>query len=481
MQTVRDIPALSGERIDGHAFEFQRGRGELFVRAQQECGPISTVRFFHLRVVVLSAPELIHEALVEQARRFEKSVAIKMAFYPLAGKGLFSSDGDLWKRQRKLVSPLFQPAVVRAYADLMSEVITRYLDGWKDGDVIDAGREMTRITMAVVGKVLFDADTFDDADDLGGAIRVLFEHLGEQAGSLGLVARALAGARLLELGALPPRAEALRERAIAWLAMPKRGLTPGSRRVYAAVATLDDKVRRMIDERRRVGLVRPDLLSRLLGARDEDDGSVMTDRQVRDEAVTLFVAGHETTATSTTWALHHLSRHPEVYRRWKAETAALEGRLPTADDTPRLGYTLGMFKEALRLYPPAPLLDRVVVEDATIGGYRLPRKTAILVSPYALHRQPHLFPDPERFDPDRFSPEAEAARPRLAWMPFGVGPRVCIGAQFAALEAQLLLAQIAQRFDLEPVDREPVALDFQSVLRPARPVRLRVRRVSTAA
>jgi cytochrome P450 len=237
----------------------------------------------------------------------------------------------------------------------------------------------------------------------------------------------------------------------------------------------------MIEERRRVGSGRADLLSRLLAARDEDDGSGMTERQVRDEVVTLFVAGHETTATSTTWALHFLSRHPEAYRRWKAEAAALGGRIPTADDAPRLGYTLGVFKEALRLYPAAPALDRVAVEDVTVGGYRLPRKTMVVVCPYALHRQPHLWPDPERFDPDRFSAEAEASRPRLAWLPFGAGPRVCIGAQFAALEAQLLLAQIARRFDLEPVDQNPVGVDFRSVLRPARPVRLRVRRASTGA
>jgi len=478
MKTVADLPAPPHEGFSGHALAFRRERGELFVRAQRTAGDIGRIRFFNIDLVTLNAPELIRQVMVEQASVFPKSLALRMAFFPLAGKGLFTSEGDLWKRQRKLMSPMFHPAVVRGYAETMSAVIARYLDGWKDGDVLDMGREMTRITMAVVGKVLFDAETFDDADELGAAIRVMFHYVADLGGSPVLIARATLALKLLDLGALPARAEALRARAIEQLSMPLRLPTPRSRRLYAAIATLDDKVRRMIDERRRVGSDRPDLLSRLLAARDEDDGSVMTDRQVRDEAVTLFVAGHETTATSTTWALYFLSRDREVYRRWKDEAAALGGRVPTADDAPRLPYALGIFKEALRLYPPAFLLDRVATEDVEVGGYLIPRRTPVFVCPYALHRQPALWPEPERFDPDRFTPQAEAARPRLAWLPFGAGPRVCIGAQFASLEAQLLLAQIAQRFDLEPVGDEPILPDFDKTLRPAKPVMVRVRRAS---
>jgi cytochrome P450 len=479
MKTLKDIPTLPSEGFDGHAFAFRRERGDLFVRAQRTCGDLGRLRFFHQSLLALNAPEPIHEVMVEHARVFPKSLAIRMAFFFLAGKGLFTSEGDLWKRQRKLMSPMFQPAVVRGYGGSMSAVIGQYLDGWKDGAVLDMGREMTRITMAVVGKVLFDSDTFDDADELGAAIQVLFRHLGDQGGSAALIARATLGLKLLELGALPVRAEALREQAIERISMPLRLPTRGSRELYGAVAKLDDKVRRMIDERRRVGVgvARPDLLSRLLAAHD-DDGSVMTDRQIRDEAVTLFVAGHETTATSTTWALYFLARHPEVYDRWKAEVAALGGGVSIADDAPRLGYTLAVFKEALRLYPPAFLLDRVSAEDVEVSGHLVPRGTPVLVCPYALHRRPELWPEPERFDPDRFTPEAEAARPRLSWLPFGAGPRVCIGAQFASLEAQLILAQIAQRFELEPASDAPVAPNFERALRPAKPVLIRVHRAS---
>lgn len=472
---------LSGQRFDGHANEFRRTRGHFFLRMQAENGGISRLRFFNVEGLSVADPELLHDVFVERARAFEKSLALKMAFYPLAGKGLFTSEGDLWKRQRKLMAPLFSPAAVRGYADTMNAVISRYLDTWRDGEVIDAGREMTRITMAVVGKILFDSDTFDDADELGAAIQVMFHHLTDQGGSLALILRATAGVQLLELGQLPPWADKLRSDTIDWLSRPLPFPTAGRRRLFSAVATLDRKMKEMIDERRRSGGDRNDLLTRLLRARDEDDGKVMTDRQVRDEAITLFVAGHETTATSTTWALHFLSRNPEVYRRWKEEVAGLEGRAPSADDAARLVYTTGIFKEALRLYPPAFILDRVPQEDVKVGDYHVPRHTVIFVCPYSMHRRPELWPDPERFDPGRFTPENEAKRHRLAWLPFGAGPRVCIGASFAAQEAQILLAQIAQRFELEAVDRDPVGVSFLTALHPDRPVRLRVKRVTPGA
>jgi cytochrome P450 len=473
MKTLRDIPMLSGARLDGHASQFREEHGDFFLRVQRECGDIGTFRFFNVRVVVVSSPEVIHEVLVERAKSFEKGLAFRMQFHTVAGKGLFTSAGDLWRRQRKLMSPLFQPAAVRGYADMMNTVIARYLDGWRDGAVIDAGREMSRITMAVTGKALFDSDEFDDADEVGAAVQTVFEFLSEQAGSNSLIARAALGGMLVALGELPPWADALRERAIARLATPPRWLTAKGRALHAAIALLDAKIQQFIDDRRRAGPKR-DLLTALLAARD-DDGSVMTDHQLRDEAFTLFVAGYETTAIGATWTLALLGRHPEIYRRWKAEAAALGGRVPTADDAPRLGYAARMFKEAMRLYPPGFIIDRATTEEVEIGGYLLPKNTAIIISPYAFHRRPDLWPDPERFDPERFTPEAEAARPRLAWLGFGAGPRVCIGAQFAALEAQLLFAQIAQRFDLTLVSLDPLRASFESGLRPATPVLMRVR------
>lgn len=476
MKTVKDIPLLPGANFTGHMSEVRDTRGDFFVRIHRELGDIGRIKLFALDGVSIASPELIHQVLVEKAKSFEKTLAIKIAFYPTVGKGLFTSEGELWKRQRKLLAPLFNPAVVRGYAGVMNEVIARHLDAWKDGDVIDASVEMTRITMAVVGKVLFDSDKFDDADELGAAIQTVFGYITDISGTLGLVARAMAGNQLLKLGELPPWGEAMRERAMHLISSPVPWPTARRRAQIAAVHTLDRKVQELIDERRRAPNARDDLLTRLLNARDEDDGAAMPDRQVRDEAMTLFVAGHETTATTTAWSLYFLSKHPDIYRRWKEEVAHIGDRVPTAEDAGRLPYTTGIFKEAMRFYPPAFVLDRVAMEDVQIGEYLFPRDSLIFMSPYALHRRPELWPDPLRFDPERYTPEAEAKRPRLAWLPFGAGPRVCIGAGFATLEAQLLLAQISQRFDFEPAYEGTIGPTFMSALRPERPVLLRLKK-----
>ncbi len=475
MKTIADIPVLSGQTFSGHAQEFRTTQAAILLRVMRELDDVGQIRFFNFPLVVFCAPELVHEALVEKQKSFGKSLAIKMMFYPFAGRGLFTSEGEPWRKQRKLMAPLFNPGAIKSYAATMNGVITRCLDDWKDGTVIDAGREMTRITMGIAGKTLFDADTTDESDELSDAVRAMFEYLGDQTASVSIVVRASIGGLLLDLKDLPAPLERARHAILEALHQPVPLPTKKRRRVLASLRMLDDRIQRMITDRRQKGGERQDLLSRLLAARDEDDGSFMTDRQVRDEAMTLFIAGHETTATSTTWALYFLSRHPDVYRRWKEEVAGLSGKTPNAEDAPRLEYTRGVFRETIRLYPPAYALDRVTIEDVEIGGYRLPKGTAIIIPIHALHRRESIFPDPERFDPTRFSPEAEAKRPRGAYVPFGAGPRICIGATFATLEAELLLAQIAQRFDFEPVDRDPIGPDYLTALRPERPVLLRVR------
>lgn len=475
MRSLKDIPSLSGARFDGHASQFRKERGDFFIRAHAELGGVGQFRLFQFPVVSIVSPDLLHDVFVERARSFEKTLALRVAFYPLAGQGLFTSEGDLWRTQRKRMAPFFHPGAIKGYADTMNEVIDQCLSTWRDGQVIDAGKEMTRLTMAVAGKVLFDVDTLDESDELGAAITVLFNDLAEETASFSLIGRtALLGA-LQDLPRLPPWASAARERFAELVKSPHTWPTPRGKRLASAIATLDGGILRMIESRRSSTAAREDVLSRILSARDED-GSRMSDRQVRDEAVTLFVAGHETTATSTTWALYFLSRHPEIYRRYVAEARALEHD-PTAADTARLPCTLGTFKEALRFYPPAFMLDRVAMEDVVLGDIEIPRRTAILISVYALHRRPELWPDPLRFDPDRFTPEAEAARPRLAWMPFGAGPRVCIGAQFATQEALFALARIARRFDFEPVDKAPIGPSYATALRPERPVLLRLHKV----
>lgn len=474
-KTLRDIPVASGATLMGHAGAFKNDRLNFLLRVQRETGDIGQVRMLNTPVLIVSSPELLHEMLVEKARFFAKSPGIRMALYTFAGEGLFTSDGDLWKRQRKLMAPLFQPSYMANYVEGMRESIARGTGEWREGEIIDVAREMTRITMSIVGKALFDSDTFSESDELGAAVSELFLYISEQAGSLGLIAGMQIVDHLERLeNRLPPALEPLRIKILHHLMSISPLPTPRATRARSAQRRLEALVQKMITERRAAGLSRKDLLTKLLAARDEDDGQTMSDKQVRDEVMTLFLAGHETTAVGSTWAIHLLSQHPDAYRRHKEEVDALGGKPPTFRDLERLPYTLRVFKEALRLYPPAFMLDRVALTDVEIGGYAIPEGTVLFFSPYMTHRRPDLWPDPERFDPDRFTPEKEAARPRLAYFPFGAGPRICIGSHFALIEGHLLLAHIAQRAVLTPTSNGPVLPGVDSALRPNRPLRMRV-------
>lgn len=474
-KTFKQIPMISGATLTGHAAEFRNRRLDLFVRAALEVSDIAALRFFNKTALVVSSPELVHEMIVEKARLFGKSAGIRTVLYPFAGEGLFTSDGDLWKRQRKLMAPLFQPSYMAKYAEGMSESITRGIDAWREGEVIDVGKEMTRITMGVVGKALFDLNTFDEADELGAEITTLFNYIADSAATIGLIAKMTLIEELENIeGRVPPALEKARLYLLDHLRNISPLPTPGPTRARAAQRRLDALVSRMIEERRAAGLSRQDLLTKLLTARDEDDGQTMTDKQVRDEVLTLFLAGHETTAVAATWALYLLSKHPEIDRRYRDEVAALGGKPPRFEDLPRLPYTLRVFKEALRLYPSAALLDRVTLSDIELGGYLLPKGTVIFFSPFAIHRMPDLWPDPERFDPDRFLPEAEASRPRLAYLPFGGGPRVCIGSHFALIEGHLILAHLAQRVSFTPTSGITLHPGISTTLRPEEPFLMRV-------
>lgn len=443
----------------------------------RDTGDVGRFRFIFGSIVIANTPELVHEVLVTKARSFEKSPIMHAALHPLAGEGLFTSEGELWRRQRKLMAPMFHAGVVEGFAAAMTAAARRVVDGWRDGATVDVAHDMTRITMAVAGKTLFDADTFSEADELGAALTVALRWAGEASARPALVAQARAsiGLRLLA-ERLPGRAGEPLRRLASRMTVPI--LWPGARtqELTRAVAVLDARVARMIAERRASPTARHDLLSLLLSARDEETGAAMPDRQVRDEVLTLFVAGHETTATALGWALWLLARHPDVYRALRAEVDAL-GRVPVAEDLRRLPLALRVFKEAMRLYPPVYLFGRVAVSDIELGRWHVPNGTVVLISPFALHHRPELYPDPERFDPDRFLPENEARRHRSAYIPFSAGPRTCIGNHFALMEGPLVLASILRDVDLELVPgREEVELDPQATLRPKGGIALRVRR-----
>jgi cytochrome P450 len=483
-RSMKDIPVVSGaDTLVGHAKQFQEDQLGAFLKATREASRadgVAALRFFGLSVLVVSSPPVLHELLVEKSRAFGKSLGVRTLLYPITGEGLFTSDGDLWKRQRKLMAPLFSAAYMESYTDGMSACIDREISAWRPGDEVDIGREMTRITMAVVSRTLFGLDTRAESDELGEAITDVLEYMTQASGKLGLVVKMQVVSALEALARVTPPALSPALSAVsAPLLRLARGPFPlptrKSRRVHAAIEKFNGLILRMIQERRAAGLSQPDLLSKLLAARDEDDGATMSDQQVHDEMLTLFFAGHETTAVATSWALYLLGRHPDIYRKLMAEVDALGGRSITYADLPRLPYTRCVFKEALRLYPPAVLIDRQTLSDVELGGYLLPRGTIVFLSPFAIHRDPELWPDPETFDPERFTPEAEAARPRVAYLPFGAGPRVCIGNHFALMEAQLVLARITQRFTLSALEDEPNPPVPMGTLRPRRPIRMQVR------
>ena len=471
---IEDVPFMSGGApLVGHIAELAEDRIAFMRRVAGEVDRVARIRTIGHGVFV-NHPEPLQEVLVEKARSFDKSRMTRWALYPLGGDGLFTSSGDLWRRQRKLMAPLFHPAQLERYAADMVACATRAVGSWRDGQVVELARETTRITMGVAGKTLFDSDTFDEADELGAALTVALEWTADHAPSFSSIAHLVTARTLRDLGELgrSRRLGELAQRFEVPLVLPGKD----GRALREAVAYLDAHVQRMIDARRAAADHAPDLLSRLLAARD-DEGGRMSDKQVRDEVLTLFVAGHETTATALAWSIHCLCNHPEIAEAVQREADALPGP-PTFADLPRLPLALRVFKEALRLYPPVYFFGRQAIEPVTVDGVSLPRDTVVLIAPHALHRRPELYPDPERFDPDRFLPEQEAARPKLAWLPFGAGPRVCIGNHFAMMEGQLVLAELLRhaRFEAIGVDTP----DPGATLRPAGGMKMRVRLRRTA-
>ena len=316
---------------------------------------------------------------------------------------------------------------------------------WRDGDTFDMSHEMTRLTLGIVAKTLFDTDVESEADEIGEAMTCIIEMF-----------------NLL----MYPFAEMLEKLPL-----------PQIRRYHRMHARLDSTIYRIIDERRRNGEDRGDLLSMLLLAQDEEDGGGMSDRQVRDEALTLFLAGHETTANALSWCWYLLSEHPEVERKLFAElNDKLRGRLPTIDDVPHLPYTEMVVAESVRLYPPAWAIGRRALVAQNIGGYVVPADSIVLLSPFVTQRDARFFPDPARFDPDRWTPEAKQSRAQYSYFPFGGGPRRCIGESFAWAEAILVLATLASRWKARLVPGKKVQAKALITLRPKNGVHVTIER-----
>ncbi|HWP28608.1 MAG TPA: cytochrome P450, partial [Chloroflexota bacterium] len=341
-----------------------------------------------------------------------------------------------------LIQPAFHRQQLAAYSEIMVACTEQLLATWRDGEVRDIHQEMMRLTLQIVARALFGADVADEAAVVDEALRVALERFGTRLSSLAFL-------------------------------LPDTLPTPDNWGFLRAARRLDAIVYRIIAARRASGADRGDLLSILLRARDEADGGGMTDRQLHDEVMTLLLAGHETTAIALSWTWYLLSQHPAVEARLLAELqAVLGGRAPTAEDLPRLPYTEWVLWEALRLYPPAWALAREAVQDCEIGGYPVPAGTIVVMSQWLLHRDPRYFDAPERFLPERWADGLAKRLPRYAYFPFGGGPRLCIGAGFASLEAALVLATVLPRFRLTLVPGHPIALWPSVTLRPRYGIRM---------
>ncbi len=471
------LPVVSGSNLLGHAHLFKNDRLR-FLRSASDAGELARVRFLSRWVVTVNSPELAHEVLVERAGSLEKAPAIRLVLRDLGGEGLFTSEGDLWRRQRRLMSPLFHSTQLATYASTMNDVARRGLERLREGETVDLATEMTRITMGVVGATLFGTNTYDEADEIGHALTVALRWVDESFASTMLTLQVtLIEAEEKVRPRVPPPLFEVRQRIEDALREPF--LLPGrDGEVAAAIRTLDAHIGAMIDERRAQPGERADLLTRLLLARDTEGGRAegMSDKQLRDEANTLFVAGHETTANALAWAFYLLARNPEARAHVQAEADAFGPEGPTTFAPEKLAYTTRVFKEALRLYPPLVLLGRRAREPIELGGRSYPERTLIFVNIFGIHTSRAVWPEPDRFDPDRFAPEREASRHKSAWIPFGVGPRVCIGNYFALMEGPIVLSTLmrAARFEIDPT--RIIEPDAIATLRPRGGVPAVVRR-----
>ncbi|HEU4752363.1 MAG TPA: cytochrome P450 [Armatimonadota bacterium] len=404
-------------------------------------GDVVRFRLGPREAYLLNNPELIRDVLVTHDRRFVKGPGLRVA-ERLLGQGLLTSEGEFHRRQRRLVQPAFHRPRVAAYAGTMAGYAREWQERWTDGESLDVAEEMGGLTLRIAARTLFDAE-------VGAEIRNVSEALTESL-------------RLFMWATLP------------FAARLEPFLPFLTRRFDRARAELDAVVYRMIAERRASGEDRGDLLSMLLLACDtEGDGSGMTDLQLRDEAMTLLLAGHETTANALAWTWFLLSQNPEAEARLHAEVdTLLGGRAPTLEDVARLPYTRMVFAESMRLYPPAWIIARQAVEECPLGSFTLPAGAVVLMSQWVTHHDPRYYPEPFRFDPERWTPEAAARRPKWAYYPFGGGSRLCIGEQFAWMEGVLVLAAIAAQWRPRLVPGHPVVPQPVLTLRPKYGVRM---------
>ncbi|HJX95032.1 MAG TPA: cytochrome P450 [Candidatus Acidoferrum sp.] len=409
-----------------------------FTGLMREYGDLVSLRVLNFRILLLNHPDHIEDVLVNHPRKFVKGRVLQ-ANKRVFGRGLLTSEGDFWLRQRRLAQPAFHRARIASYASTMVEYTKRLLHDWQNGEERDIHKEMMRLTLQIVGKTLFDADVERDAQEVGKSLELL-----------------------LELGANFRRT----------IFIPHWLPTPTNLRQERAIRQIEKVLYRIIAEKRASGRDSGDLLSMLLAAHDED-GSRMTDQQLRDEAITLFLAGHETTANTLSWTWWLLAQNPAVEGKLHAELrTVLAGRAPTLEDLPKLVYTNHIITEAMRLYPPAWGTARTAIEDHEIAGYAVPKGSGVSFAQWTVHRDARWYDAPEEFRPERWEGDLLKRNPKFAYFPFGGGPRQCIGNTFALMETALTLATIAQQYRFRLVEGHPVVPLASITLRPRHGIRV---------
>ena len=436
-------PSPRANRLLGTARRLRQDPLGCLQQFVDEAGPASKYRFFaHWWGYLFVHPDHYQHVLQDNYRNFTKLPhPTFLLLYPLVGKGLLSNDGESWLRQRRLAQPAFHRGQIQEMGSVMTAAVERRFSRWeqfaRSEEVVEFDREMMEMTLEIAGRTLFSVDLTGEAREVGdvfGRLNELFVKLVVSPISLYTM------------------------RVPFW---------PTTRKVTRDVGALDQLIYAMINQRRAKGEPGNDLMGMLLSARDEDTGEGMGEKQLRDEVITLLIAGHETTTLLLTWFFYCLGRSPELEAQVQDEVdRTLSGRLPTVEDIPKLVFTRQVIDETMRLYPPAYALSRWCAEDDVIGGFDTPASAVITLSPFITHRMPEFWPRPLEFDPERFSPANKKERPRFAYIPFGAGPRQCIGEGFALTESVLVAAAIAQRFRLSIPDGYVAQLDPQITLHP---------------
>lgn len=426
----------------GNLRAFRRDVLGLLLESSKQYGDVVRFHIGPFVVHLLNHPDHIEHVLQSHARNYDKATRSSAKIRAISGDSLLTSNGELWQRQRRLMQPSFHRHSIASLAGQMTGLTAATLARWQaniaNGEPLDIASEMMRLTFAIVGTTLLGADVGEDSSTVESAMETILTHTFQRWGNI------------IDLPAFVP--------------------TPQNLRFRRAMQTLDQIVYRIIAEHRSRKDANTDLLGMLLDVRDEETGAGLGDTELRNEAITLLLAGHETTANALAWTFYLLSQNSDAERQLQAEVSTVLGKsVPTVENLPQLKFTTMVIQEAMRLYPPIWAIERRAIADDTIGGFHIPAGSSIVISPYALHRNESFWPDAKRFDPTRF-----ATRPR-AYIPFGSGPRFCIGSEFAMMEARLIVPMVIQSCHLELVPGHPVAPQPSITLRPKNGLRMAVR------